>query len=305
MRFEYNSQHPRLSTQNSAVLAGRFCASSLSAFENPTRAITMGRYPWPEALLFEVLHIIIFYPTHQHTYRAVVLVAMIYLTAKIYLIPEITGSIGMIYALGVTISFHFVFTAYLLLAEGSFPDHWRRVRDEVHAKVGTRGLGKPPSSFSLTEKLWWTVDIAYSMRMIGWVQEPRNAMPPRPLPSRQTFLRKTFSKLIVNAIVADLSAFVFALSTTFDYSPRNPTDAPETFLTAILLLRRVPYTLSYGIGAGALISATYNTVALACVGLGRSSPTLWPDIWGRWGDAYTLRRLWGYVRRCVSRFFVE
>ena len=260
---------------------------------NPTRATTMGRYPWPEALLFELLHIIVFYPTHNHAYRAVVLAAMIYVTAQIYLPPEvITSSVGMIYSLGAAIWFRSIFTAYILFAEGSFPDHWRRVRDEVHAKAGTGGSGRPPSSFTLTEKLWWMVDISYSLRMIGWVQEPRNALPPHPPPSRQTFLWKTSSKFIRNAIAADFFAFVFnALSTT--YSPHDPTDDSETYLSA--LLRRAPYTLSYGIGAGAVISAMHNATALVCVGLGRSDPTLWPDNWGRWRDTYTLRKLWGYV----------
>ena len=256
----------------------------------------MGRYPWPEALLFEVLHITILYPTRQNAYRAVVLAAMICVTAKIYLLPEITGSVGMIYSLGAVISFQSIFTAYLLFAEGTFPDHWRRVRDEVHGKDnGAGGSDKLPSSFPLREKLWWMVDMAFSVRMIGWVQEPRDAMPPHPPPSRRTFLWKTFSKFIANAIVADFLAFVFnALSTTVDYPSHDPADGPKAYLAALLC--RVPYTLSYGIGAGAVISAMHNAVALVCVGLGHSGPTLWPDIWGRWGDAYTLRKLWGYVR---------
>ena len=256
----------------------------------------MGRYPWPETLLFELLHIIVFYPTHQHVYRVVVLAAMIYVTAQIYLIPEIAGPLGMIYALGVTISFQFIFVAYILFAGGLFPNHWRRVRDEVHAKAGTGGSDRRPSSFPLMEKLWWMVDISYSLRMIGWVQEPRNALPPRPSPSHRTFLRGAFFKLIGNAIMADFMAFVFALSTTFDYSPHDSTDSHEAYLAVVLLLRRVPYTLSWGIGAGALVSAIHNAVAFACVGLGRSSPTLWPDIWGRWQNAYTLRKFWGCVR---------
>ena len=252
----------------------------------------MGRYPWAEVALFEVLHVIIFYPTRQYAYRVAVLAAMIYLAAKIYSTSEVTDSLTVTYTVGGTIGFHFIFTAYLLFAEGSFPNHCRRIRDEVHAKAD---LDRLPSNFSLTKKLWWMVDIAYSVRMIGWVQEPRNGIPPHPSPSRRKFLWRTFLKLIKNALVADLTRSVFALSPAFDLRVHDPTDGPEAYLAAVPFLRRVPYILSYGFMIEAGLGVTHNIMALVCVGLGYSSPTLWPDIWGRWGDAYTLRKLWGYA----------
>jgi len=255
----------------------------------------MGRYPWAEVLLFEVLHIIVFYPTRRHAYRVVVLAAMIYVATQIYLTPEVTNPLTVTYTVGGTIAFHFIFTTYILLAEGPFPDHWRRVRDEVHAKADAGGSDVLPSNFPLTKKLWWMVDIAYSIRMVGWVQEPRNCLPPHPPPSRLTFLRKTFFKLIINTIITDFATSIFASSPAFDSRLHDPTDGPETYLAAVPLLRRVPYVLAYGLMLTAGMGALHNIMALVCVGLGRSSPTLWPDIWGHWEDAYTLRKLWGYV----------
>lgn len=49
------------------------------------------------------------------------------------------------------------------------------------------------------------VDIAWSMQMIGWVQEPRNCMPPHSPPSRRAFLQKAFLKFLTNIIIADLA----------------------------------------------------------------------------------------------------
>ena len=253
----------------------------------------MGRCPWAEVALFEVLHVIVFYPTRQHAYRVVVLAAMIYLAARIYPTFEVPDSLTVAYTVGITIGFHFIFTAYLLFAEGSFPNHWRRIRDEVQAKDD---LDRLPSNFPLTKKLWWMIDIAYSVRMIGWVQEPRNGIPPHPSPSRRKFLWKTFLKLIVNTIISDFTTSVLALSPAFDNRLHDPSDGPETYLAAIPLLRRVPYILSLTIGMGASTSAIQDAVALVCVGFCGSSPTLWPDAWGSWRDAYTLRRLWGYAR---------
>jgi len=257
----------------------------------------MGRYPWAEVLLFEVLHILILYPIRQHAYRVAVLAAMIYTSAQIFQTPEVTDPLTITYTVGFAIAFNFIFTAYLLLAEGTFPDHWRRVRDEVHTKAGGNDSDDWPSNFPLTKKLWWMIDIAYCVRMVGWVQEPQNGIPPHPPPSRRTFLQKTFLKLIINTVILDFTSSVLALSPAFDHRVHDPTDGPETYLAAVPLLRRVPYILSYGVTMGTFVGVIHNVAALVCVGLGHSSPTLWPDIWGRWGDAYTVRKLWGYVYR--------
>jgi len=251
----------------------------------------MGRYPWAEVLLLEALHIAILYPTRQHAYRVAALAVAIYMSAQIYSTPEVTDPLTVTYTVGCTIAFRFVFMVYLLFVEGSFPDHWRRDRDEIHAKAD----GGDPANFPLTKKLWWMIDIAYSVRMVGWIQEPKNGIPPHPPPSRRTFLRKTFLKLIMNIVAVDLTSSVFALSPAFDSRVHDPTDGPEAYLAAVPLFRRVPYIISFGIMVGTGLGVVHNVTALVCVGLCSSSPTLWPDIWGRWGDAYTVRKLWGYV----------
>jgi len=249
----------------------------------------MGRFPWAEYLVFEVLFVIFFYPTHQRAYRMVILVPMIYLVAQLYLTREVTDLIVFQYTAAFTAVGHFTYMAYIMLAEGSFPDHWRRVRDEVDVKADAGGLDKLPSNFPLTKKLWWMIDISWSMRMVGWVQEPRSGIPPRPPPSRRTFLQKTFLKFIMNVIVADLT------NAALDYLLHYPTDNPKTYLAAVPPSHRIPHVLVWSITERASISLVHDAVALVCVGLGHSSPTLWPDIWGSWGDGYTVRRLWGYV----------
>ena len=256
----------------------------------------MGRYPWAEFILFLVLRTAVFYPTRHRLYRVVVLAAMFYAAAQVYLTPEVTDPILKTYFVGTTMAIKFMFTAYILCAEGAFPDHWRRVRDEVPAGDDQGGLDNRPSNFPLTKKLYWMLDIAHSPRMVGWVQEPRDHLPPPPPPSRRTFLWKTFVKYVANAIlVPDLTSLVLNQTPALDSRLHDPTDRPETYLAAVPLLHRVPYVLAYGIRVAAFVSASCNFAALVSVGLGLSSPTLWPDMWGNWGDAYTLRRLWGYV----------
>ena len=255
----------------------------------------MGRYPWAEFLLLEVLHIVILYPTRQRAYRVALLTALTCVTARIYLMPGVTDPLTVTYTVGCVIPYRSIFTVYLLFVEGSFPDHWRRDRDEVHAKADESDLDNPPSNFPLKKKLWWMVDIAYSVRLVGWIQEPRNGLLSHPQPSRRMFLRRTFLKLIVNIVMVDFATSVLALSPAFDRRVHDPTDGPETYLAAVPLFRRVPYVISYAIMVETGVGVVHNIAALVCVGLFHSSPTLWPDIWGRWEDAYTLRKLWGYV----------
>ena len=252
----------------------------------------MGWYPIGGALLFELLHIISLYPTRQRAYRVVVLTVAICLAWSIYLDPEV-GDPKMVSTVGTVIALHLIFTAYLLFAEGTFPDHWRRVRDEAHTKADADGLDNLPSNFPLAKKLWWMVDMAYSVRMIGWVQEPRGCLPPHPPPSRRTFLWKTSLKFIKNVVINDVMISVFYWDPAFDSRPHDPSDGPETYLASVPLLRRVPYILAWAFSSGATMSATHNFLALVCVGIGQSSPTLWPDFWGRWRDAYSVRKFWG------------
>ena len=266
-----------------------------------THVMTTGRYPWAEALLLEALHIIILYPTRRHAYRVVAIAAVISTTARIYLTSEVTNPLSVGYTLGCVATFRFMFMVYIIFVEGSFPDHRRCARDEVNTKANTNNLDSQPSNFPLTKKLWWMVDLAYSVRLVGWVQEPQNGVPPPP-PSRRMFLQKTFLKLIINIVIIDLTTSVFALSPAFDYRVHLPTDGPETYLAAVPLFRRVPYVLSYGIMVGTGVVVVHNVAALVCVGLGQSSPTQWPDMWGRWGDAYTVRKLWGYARQTFYSF---
>lgn len=40
---------------------------------------------------------------------------------------------------------------------------------------------------------------------------------------------------------------------------------------------------------------TYITSSIAVVATSLGDPDDWPDMFGHWSDAYTIRRLWGYA----------
>ena len=251
----------------------------------------MGRYPLAEIILFHILRIIVFYPTRHDAYRIIIFSSMVYLAAKLYLSPGTATPAPVANALGHPIGFHFGFTSYILWSEGSFPNHWRRVRDDRKAD----GVDNLPSNFPIFKKFWWMLDIAHSTRMVGWVQEPRDCIPPPPPPSRLPFLSKTLLKLIANFVLIDLLTSALAQNPVFDPRVHDPTDGPETYLAAVPVLHRVPYALIFALWIGVWLKILHNIGAIVCVGTGHNSPTLWPNVWGNWGDAYTLRRFWGCV----------
>lgn len=41
------------------------------------------------------------------------------------------------------------------------------------------------------------------------------------------------------------------------------------------------------------IAMQYSLLAATFVALGISPPRDWPELYGRWSDAYTVRRFWG------------
>ena len=257
-------------------------------------------HPWQKLLLFEVLRIIILYPTLHHAYRVAVLAAMIHTAAQVCLTVVASPlPVSLTLFVGTLITFAFARATYILCAGGSFPDHWRRVRDELDTGKDADGLKNLPSNFPFTKKLLWMLDLAYNPRMIGWVDEPRDHLPPHPPPSRGKFLRKVVLSLIVNYVQFDFSTLVLAQSPAFDSRVHDPTDGPETYLAAVPFLRRANYIRAHFTNMSSGLAISQNLLALVCVGLAGSSPTLWPDIWGRWGDAYTVRRLWGYVCRAT------
>ena len=146
------------------------------------------------------------------------------------------------------------------------------------------------------------IELAYNFHMVSWVQEPRNHLPPPPPPSRLTFVRNAFLRLIANIIVLDLVTLLFAQNSAFDSRLYDPTNGPETYLATLPLLHRVPYAVGGAIKFAAGSSALRDILASVTVVLGARSPTFWPNIRGSWRDAYTVCRLWGYVCLATIQF---
>ena len=65
------------------------------------------------------------------------------------------------------------------------------------------------------------------------------------------------------------------------------------------VLVQTSFMVSFAVLIRAVIVGVYSVMALSCVGLGVSEPALWPPISGSLFDAWSIRRLWGYVCRSL------
>ena len=61
------------------------------------------------------------------------------------------------------------------------------------------------------------------------------------------------------------------------------------------LIFRCLNVFAYGGGAYCMISTQYLVLSMIAVACGFSEPWSWPDTFGTWSDAYTVRRFWGCV----------
>ena len=59
--------------------------------------------------------------------------------------------------------------------------------------------------------------------------------------------------------------------------------------------------LVFGVNAYAVLNLPFVFASLVALLLGVGQPEDWPDMFGDWSDAYTVRRFWGYVRRASSQ----
>ena len=81
------------------------------------------------------------------------------------------------------------------------------------------------------------------------------------------------------------------------YQRRNPlfsrpgTVWPTVSSQGYLLLPVNVFSRAIGVAGG--IALGYNLLSATMVTIGFSLPRDWPEIFGKWSDSYTLRRLWG------------
>jgi hypothetical protein len=253
---------------------------------------------WFCIAISQSLHISLYYATRTIYFKQWVLTPAIVATAVYVLensskyLDGTTRRTIILHANGARVVHVLYSMLFLIFLEPSFPDFWRRVKDEESRESEK---DKDPYNFSLGRKVGWTLDLYQSPRGVGWTHEPTKALPPRPNCSRSVFICSRLFGALIYFLVYDFSVTHQFRNPSFDTRVHQPSDGPETYIRCQPLLRRIPDIISWGLTFISGTTLLYTALAVISVGLRLSEPAEWPHIMGSFQECYTIRRFWGLV----------
>ena len=216
----------------------------------------------------------------------------------------------------ISTQFLVLYTERLLLSRWSFRAGGPASNTDESTKVKSSGLSNGNiKSVVETQRAGpnsdWKARIRYAelflfeTRGIGQPWQAKNTPPfssrePSYIPYRAQFLRRTLLSTSLCFLIVDLltsqppdPALFNALDIPFFTGPRN-TSAERIAMRSVIAI--VHWLVGY-----CFINFWAGSFALVAVGLGGDSPANWRPMFGDIGEAYTVRRFWGYVK--PSTFF--
>ncbi|GJE93178.1 membrane bound O-acyl transferase family-domain-containing protein [Phanerochaete sordida] len=145
------------------------------------------------------------------------------------------------------------------------------------------------AEMTLLPRVYNSACILVSLRGIGWNQEIHH-VPPRPTHTRLGFVVCRALRTLWHVLLADIAQTYIDLNPIFSL-PEHSFVSLRSQGTIWTMLSVVAYmTRAY-----CMLNIPYNFLAVVAVVLRVSEPKYWPVPFGRWKDAYTVRRFWGRV----------
>ena len=108
-------------------------------------------------------------------------------------------------------------------------------------------------------------------------------IPPAPQQPRRLFILHSTLRAALYAILFEAGRL---------YIWYNPAYSPTVIGTQGYVTQYINTVVFIGLTYW-LLKATYFAIAAGSVAIGLHDPKMWPDIFGFWEDAYTVRRFWG------------
>ncbi|KAF8993367.1 membrane bound O-acyl transferase family-domain-containing protein [Cyathus striatus] len=160
------------------------------------------------------------------------------------------------------------------------------------SKLHRVGQTDDTNQLRIWDRSKWALNFMFNYRQIGWTHEPRHVLPPHPTESRWQFVRSGITKSLWYYAICDVT------ETAIWYIPLYKWR--EASITAIGF--RVIYTLMYAFTGWIGLCLVYTGVATIAVAITLTDPSEWPPLFGKWSDAYTVRRFWGRTwHQCLRR----
>ncbi|TFK48302.1 hypothetical protein OE88DRAFT_1737984 [Heliocybe sulcata] len=210
----------------------------------------------------------------------------VYCLYTVYGLSMTTGDMRRDYSMGSAIMIHVAQALHFVYLTDALVEY-RHERDR-----------SDPASLPILKRWWWMLCSVYSFRGVGWNYQVAN-VPPHPQTPRWAFVFHRLVRAARDYLLVDL-AYTYVQSNPYFMSPR-PDTSPFTSqgylfrCINILAWMTIPY-------CG--LKMNYSLLSAACVALGIHEPRHFPDLFGSWSDAYTLRRFWGRTWHQLLRRFL-
>ncbi|KAA1468428.1 hypothetical protein DENSPDRAFT_927349 [Dentipellis sp. KUC8613] len=188
------------------------------------------------------------------------------------------GDAALDFTFGTVLLQQAVAAAHFLLATRPVDDV-RHERDAFRRSAREMGFAR---------RVWWVVCYVNGPRSIGWSDQAANT-PPRVHTSRWRFIRTHLLHTLWHLTIVDLAQTYQHSYPALFYRPT----AARVSVGAAGALWRCANVASMMSTGYAMINVHYSLCAVLAVGAGLSGTDAWPDMFGRWADAWTVRRFWG------------
>ncbi|OAX35914.1 hypothetical protein K503DRAFT_773019 [Rhizopogon vinicolor AM-OR11-026] len=166
-------------------------------------------------------------------------------------------------------------------------------------------LGKPLMKFKYVgngngtvHKIWWkrffdVICVPHSPRAIGWSHQVKN-IPPAPRQSRRSFVLRSTLRTAWYVVLFETGRLYVWYRPAFSSATIGGQGYVMHCIDAVVFIG-----LTYWPS-----NAIYFALAAGSVATGLYEPRMWPDLFGAWADAYTIRRFWGRTWHQMLRRFV-
>lgn len=163
-------------------------------------------------------------------------------------------------------------------------------------------VGRSTSELPLWKRVWWTFSVNHSPRGVGWSYQVSN-VPARPSQRRWSFVCSRLLKAARSFLLVDIAQTYLHSNPLF--SLQGPEARSITSQGPLLLCVNI---VAYMCTPYGMMNMQYSLISAVSVALRISHASAWPDPYGSWVDAYTVRNFWGktwhQMMRRVSLFLI-